>query len=69
MVAALTLEAIAEAVLAARLATVDELGELVDELSAFAEEEDGTLMSFPARRTGLGAQARLVIPKVAGRTG
>jgi len=46
LVAALTLEAIADAVLAARLATVDELGELVDELSAFAEE-DGTLMSFP----------------------
>ena len=42
----LTLEAIADAVLAAGLATDEELGELVDELYAFAEQ-DGTLMSIP----------------------
>jgi SAM-dependent methyltransferase len=46
LIAPLTLEAIADAVLAAGLATVEELGELVDELYAFAEQ-DGTLMGIP----------------------
>ena len=46
LIAALTLEAIADAVLAAGLATAEELGELVDELYALAEQ-DGTLMSIP----------------------
>jgi predicted O-methyltransferase YrrM len=46
LTAPLTLEAIADAVLAAGLATAEELGELVDDLYAFAEE-DGTLISIP----------------------
>lgn len=46
LIAPLTLEAIADSVLAAELATAEELGELVDELYAFAEQ-DGTLMSIP----------------------
>ena len=47
LTAPLTLEAIADAVLAAGLATAEELGELVDDLYAFAEE-DGTSSAFRA---------------------
>jgi SAM-dependent methyltransferase len=46
LISPLTLEAIADAVLAAGLADRDELGELVDDLYAFAGE-DGTFMSIP----------------------
>jgi 2-polyprenyl-3-methyl-5-hydroxy-6-metoxy-1,4-benzoquinol methylase len=46
LISPLTLEAIADAVLAAGLADPDELGELVDDLYAFAGE-DGTFMSIP----------------------
>lgn len=46
LLAPLTLEAIADSVIEAGLATAEELGELVDELYALAEQ-DGTLMSTP----------------------
>jgi SAM-dependent methyltransferase len=46
LICPLTLEAIADAVLAAGLATAEELGDLADELYALAEH-DGTLMSIP----------------------
>jgi SAM-dependent methyltransferase len=45
-IAPITLEAIADAVLAASLVTSDELNETVDELYAFAAD-DATLMSLP----------------------
>jgi hypothetical protein len=46
LISPLTLEAIANAVLAAGLADPDELGEVVDELYMFAKQ-DGTFMSIP----------------------
>jgi SAM-dependent methyltransferase len=46
LISPLTLEAIADAVLAADLADPDELAEVVDELYRFAEE-DGTFLSIP----------------------
>jgi len=46
LISPITLEAIADAVLAAGLADPDELGAVVDELYAFAGE-DGTFMSIP----------------------
>jgi SAM-dependent methyltransferase len=45
-IAPITLEAVADAVLAAGLTTSEELDQTVDELYAFAEE-DGTLLSLP----------------------
>jgi SAM-dependent methyltransferase len=46
LIGPLTLEAIADAVLAAGLADADELSDVVDELYAFAQH-DGTFMSLP----------------------
>ena len=46
LISPLTLEAIADAVLAAGLSDPDELGEVVDELYTLAEH-DGTFMSIP----------------------
>jgi SAM-dependent methyltransferase len=46
LVGPITLEAIADAVVAARLATIDELNRTVDELYAFANA-DGTVLSLP----------------------
>jgi hypothetical protein len=46
LLAPLTLEAIADAGIEAGLATAKELGELLEELHAFAQQ-DGTLMSIP----------------------
>ena len=55
----LTLEAIADAVLAAGLADPDELGEVVDDLYAFAAE-DGTFMSIPRIVQAWGFMPRVV---------
>jgi SAM-dependent methyltransferase len=58
LIGPMTLEAIADAVLAADLATPDELGQLVDELYAVANT-DGTLLSLPRIVQAWGRRARM----------